>query len=163
MAALTGDIYLVRYGVPGDAHQTLNYPVGPGVTVYRGSIALIGVSNGYLKNASNPSSTDICVGMIDTGGPGYPNFLPGVSNTGATGSTLGNTADVATGSFYLNCTDSTIVQSTVGQTVYVTSETTVSATAGSNPKAGILLFIDPAPPPTAIGPYVVKLNQVGGP
>jgi hypothetical protein len=161
--ALTGDVYITEYGVPGDAHQPLNFPVGVGVTVYRGSIALIGVSNGFLKNASNPSSTDICVGLIDTGGPGYPNFLPGVVNNSSTGGWSGVTADVRTGSFYLNCTDGSIVQSTVGQTVYVVNETTVSATQGSLPAAGKLIYIDPAPPPTALGAYVVKFTTIGGP
>lgn len=164
MTALTGDVYLAEYGVPDGGHQPLNFPVEVGATIYRGSIALIRSSTGYLKNANTPSGTDVCVGMIDTGGPGYPNFTPGIQNASSAAGWTNVTADVRTGSFYC-AGDVTVVQSTVGQSVYVVNETTVSASSsgGTLPKAGTLIFIDPAPPPTAIGSFVVKFNVVGAP
>lgn len=162
MAALTQDVQIVEYGVPSGSHQLLNAPLGAGVTVYRGSIALLSAATGYLKNASNPSSTDICFGLIDEGGPGVPNFTPGIANTSSTASTLGVTIDIRTGAFYM-AGDTTVVQSSIGQTCYVSNETTVTMTQGTSCKAGIILYVDPIPPPTALGGVVVKFNVVGGP
>jgi len=157
--ALTADVEITRFGVPGDAHQTLPALLGANVTIYRGSIALQ-ANTGYLKNAASPASTDTCLGLIDAGGPGYPNFSPGIVNGSSVSGTI--YVDIATGSFYM-ASDGTLTQANVGGTVYVSNETTVTATQGSNPKAGVLIYIDASPPPTALGGYVVKFNVVGGP
>jgi hypothetical protein len=76
------------------------------------------------------------------------------------------TVDILTGTFYLasGAGSDLLSQSAIGQTVYVINETTVGLTSGggSRPKAGTLFFIDPAPPPTALGAFAVKMVQ-GGP
>src|ERR1700690_557651 len=93
--ALTGDIVKVRYGGAID-HQPIEYAIGKspsGQTLYRGSIAIISggttVTQGYLKNAASPATSDIVVGIIHEYGPscGQANVGPGLGGT-----TL-NTAD----------------------------------------------------------------------
>jgi hypothetical protein len=141
--ALSQDVRIERYGVPGNAHQPLNRPLGAGVTVYRGSIALTD-ANGNIKNASNPSSTDLAWGIIEGAGPGTANLSPGIVNSSTVASTV--TVEIGTGCFYLasGTGSDQLNQSNVGQAVYVINETTVGLTSGgsSRPKAGVLMNID---------------------
>lgn len=138
--ALSKDVHIERYGVGGNADQPLNYPLGANVTVYRGSIALTD-ANGNIKNASNPSSTDKCWGLIQQAGPESVDTGPGINNASSVAGTV--TVDVETGTFFL-ASDGTLGQSTVGQTVYVVNETTVSTSSSGStrPIAGVHYAVD---------------------
>jgi hypothetical protein len=158
--ALTKDVHIERLGVGVD--QPFNFPLGASVTVYRGSFALTDAA-GNLKNASNPSSTDKCWGLIQQAGPESVDTGPGIVN----GSTVAGvvTADVATGTFFM-ASDGTLTQSNVGMVVYVKDEVTVSATASTRPAAGVLVYIETRP--QAPGNYAIAIGTgitgpVGGP
>jgi hypothetical protein len=136
MAALTGDIKIIRYGTPGNSTQPTNLGITANATVYRGSIAI--TRSGYLVPASTPTSTDITWGLIDAG-PGFIDGTPGILGGTSNGAV---TAEIATGSFFLaNGTGSdAITQANVGANCYVINETTVGASsAGTRPVAGVIL------------------------
>lgn len=154
--ALSADIKLLRVGV-GDAEEPIAAPLGAGVTVYSGSIALL--SNvGYLKNASSPAATDHIAGMItDPTGGTYVKTGPGIVNSGAAGAVW---VDCATGTFLLQSATGSdqLSEATAGATVYVVDEQTVGATNGgaTRPVAGIQLPIDPTVP---TGFYPIQLAK----
>lgn len=145
--ALSADVKIVRYGSPGNASQPA-YPgaIAASTTVYAGSIALTN-SNGAIKNAASPVSTDVCWGLIHSQTVNSST----ASQTGLILDTLGNVMQIDTGSFFVSYTTSgaqAITQSNVGQVVYVVNETTVGANSAGNtlPAAGVLLTIDTTQP-----------------
>lgn len=139
--ALSADIKITRVGTP-NGHEPINLPLGASVTVYRGSIALL-ANTGYLKNASSPSSTDTCVGLIERVGPGQIDGGPGIANAGAAGAV---TVECAQGTFMLGSSTGSdqLGVTTIGKTVYVYDEQTVAATSGGStrPVAGVHVFTD---------------------
>lgn len=156
--ALTADIKIIEYGSP-DPRSIFNAPLPTGVTVYRGSIALTNgplssVTPGSLKNASVPTSTDVCWGVLDKYGPGTADTGPGM--VGGTGVTC----DVRQGTFgLLSGTGADLLSaSTLGQTVYVINETTVGATSGSGtrPVAGVHVSL---PTPQASAYQFIRLGS----
>lgn len=137
--ALTGDIKIIRYGVPGNSTQPNNLPGGANQLLYRGSVAT--TRAGYLVEATAPASTDVVWGLIENGGPGVADTGPGIQ----AGSTNGSiTVEIATGSFWLNSATGAgaITQANVGQTVYLLNENTVTTVQGSGvsalPPAGVV-------------------------
>jgi hypothetical protein len=163
--ALTQDVHKERYGNSDDAPY--NLPLGASVTVYRGSIALTNTL-GYLKNASSPSSTDTCWGLIDQCGPESVNSGAGIVNGTTSGAV---TADIATGTFFLASGSGAdqLSQSTYGSTVYVINETTVGLTSNGStrPIAGIHVYTEAAGRFQAPGNFAIKLGNpsliAGGP
>ena len=161
--ALTGDIHYERYGA-GDTSQPLVQPLGGSVTVYRGSIALTG-SDGNVKNASSPASTDTCWGIIAGYGPGVADTVPGVINSSSVASAV--QAMIYQGAFFLASGSGSdqLSQSSVGSKVYVINEYTVGLTSGggNRPVAGVLIAISGETRVQAPGNYAVALGstQVG--
>lgn len=156
--ALTSDVKTFRYGVP-DGHQNLQYGLAANVTVYRGSVALIGAGTGLLKNASSPASTDVVMGIVAGAGNGFANNGPGVV-AGTTNNSV--TAMVYTGSFILvsGTGSDALTQATNGTAVYLINETTVGATTGSGtrPLAGYQLATNTDDPSIPVGSVAVKLG-----
>lgn len=165
--ALSADIKTTRYGTP-DGHQPLNRGLGTSVTVYRGSVALQVAATGYLKNAASPSSTDIVLGIVSQGGPGYADTGPGIVGTSTAGAV---SADIDTGSFLLaSGTGSDQCDLTTNsQTVYLIDEKTVGKTngGGTRPAAGVQLMDPVSDPSIPTGFVAVKLgtpnSPLGGP
>lgn len=153
--ALTGDIKILQYGVP-DLYPPIQQGIGATVQLYRGSIALTNgpsssVNPGYLKNASAPTSTDVCWGLLEMYDPtcGAVDSIPGLLGGATNGATR---AQIRQGSFFLKSASGAdqLSQSTVGQTVYVVDEQTVGLTSGSGtrPVAGVHEAVDPTQPST---------------
>jgi hypothetical protein len=144
--ALTADTKIIRYGTPGNSTQQIAKPMGAGVQLFRGAIAITDGA-GNLKNASSPSSLDICWGVVQDaafGGLQGQQFVGGgFTNTGAAGAL---SAEVATGSFYVSGSAGAdaIGEQHVGKTVYVVNETTVSPNSlgGARPVCGVVQNID---------------------
>lgn len=164
--ALSHDVKVIRYGTH-DGHQNLAQPLGASVTVYRGSIALTG-SNGFLKNASSPASTDRCWGLIEEAISLASAFTaPGIINPNTTNG--GVTVDIQTGSFLLAAGTGAdaLSQADCGNAVYVVDEITVGKTNGSNtrPTAGVLLAVPDNDASIPSGFVAVKLGStaVSGP
>lgn len=159
--ALTQDVHAERYGSADN--DPYNLPLAASTTVYRGSIALTSiVSNvAYLKNASSPSSTDICWGIIGQAGPESVNTGPGIVN----GSTVAGvvTVDVETGTFFLASGTGAdqLSASSYGSTVYVINETTVGLTSGGStrPVAGVHVYTETRL--QAPGNFAIKLGTTG--
>jgi hypothetical protein len=152
--ALTSDVQTVRYGTPGNASQpAYPGPMAASTTVYGGAICLTN-SSGNIKNASSPTSTDLCWGLVHAQ---TINSSAGVWNTPL--DTLGNPFQVDTGSFYVSSGTGSdqLTQANVGQPVYVINETTVGATNGglTRPVAGVLMNIDT----TQGGGYAVQFGS----
>lgn len=158
--ALTADVPILRVG----AHDKdpIAAPLPTGVTVYGGALALLDTS-GLLKNASSPTSADVCIGVIgDPTGGSYVKTGPGIVGAGSTEAGYVY-VDVETGTFlFASATGADqLSEATAGTTVYVVNETTVSKTNGSNtrPVAGTQL---PRTPDMPSGLYPVKITGVGG-
>lgn len=157
--ALSADIQVLRVGAEG-VHQPISVPMGSGVTVYAGSIALA-ANTGYLKNASSVASTDTIQGIV--GGPSCGTAV----NTGsgiANGSTSGTVyIECLTGTFLLQSATGSdqLSEATANTTVYVVNESTVGATSGGSarPVAGVQL---PLTPDIPSGYYPIKLNGIAG-
>jgi hypothetical protein len=141
--ALTRDIPTTRFGVPGDGHQPLSFPVGASQKPFGGAVAV--TYNGYLIAASTPSSDQLVVGIMqrtaDNSGNGTPdNRFVG---DGTAGSIV---AEVETGTFFLfgGTNTDALTQADVNKTVYLIDEKTVGKTNGSStrPVAGTLRAID---------------------
>lgn len=132
MGALTGDIPTTRFGVPGDGHQPLSFPVQLAQKVYGGSVAT--TWKGYLVAPSTPSSDLVVVGLIQR-------FVD--NSAGASGDAK---AEVETGSFFLfgGTGVDALSQAYVNQTVYLIDEKTVGPGSGGStrPVAGTLRAID---------------------
>jgi len=138
MPALTADVKIIRFGSPGNSTQPMNFGLTANAKVFRGSVAT--TRSGYLVAASSPTSTDIVWGLVEDAGPGTIDGGPGITG----GSTNGLvTADVATGSFFLqNGTGAdAMTEANVGAPVYLINEITVGLTNGgaTRPVAGVLL------------------------
>jgi hypothetical protein len=155
MSALTTDIKIMQYGTP-DLYPPVVQPIGAGVQLYRGSIALTNgpnssVNPGYLKNAKAPTSTDVCWGVLEMYDPtcGAVDSIPGLLGGSTNGATR---AQIRQGSFFFKSGSGAdqLSQSTVGQTVYVIDEQTMGATNGSGtrPAAGVHEAVDPTQPST---------------
>ncbi len=161
--ALSGDILTIRYGTP-DGHQPLNRGLGASVTVYRGSVALQVAATGLLKNAATPASTDIVVGLVAQGGPGYPDTGPGIVGTTTAGAV---SAMIATGTFLLlSGTGSDQCDITTNnKTVYLVDEKTVGKTDGSatRPVAGVQMMDPTSDPSIPAGFVAVKLGSPNSP
>jgi hypothetical protein len=160
MAALTGDVKIIEYGIPDGGQQLIPQPLPANTTVYRGSIALTNgpnssVSPGYIKNAHVPTSTDVCWGVLSD----YAGGTAAALGPGMTGGT-GISCNIQTGAFFLASGSGAdqLSQSTVGQTVYVIDEVTVGATSGSGtrPVAGVHLAVDPTQASTL---FAIKLGS----
>ncbi len=160
--ALTADIKTVRYGV-GDGREPANYGLGAGVTVYRGSVAVLngtGAHQGVLKNASTVATTDIIVGIVQKVGQGCGQIdgAPGITG-GATDGAV--TVEVEQGTFFLGSSTGAdaLGVSTIGQAVYLYNENTVAATNGSGtrPIAGIHVATDTSG--KYPGGYAIKLGS----
>lgn len=152
--ALTADVATFKYGVPGNASQpAYPGPIAASTTVYGGSICLTN-SSGNIKNASSPTSTDLCWGLVHTQ---TTNSSAGVWNTPL--DVRGQPFQVDTGSFYVSAGTGSdaLTQANIGQPVYVINETTVGATNGglTRPVAGILVNIDTSQG----GGYAVKFGN----
>ena len=153
--ALTADVKIIRYTVPGNSTQPLMPgPIAASTTLYGGSICLTN-SAGAVKSSASPSSTDTCWGLVHA-------QTINASTTVTTGIALdvnGRPFEVETGTFFLaSATGADALDQTyVGKTVYVYDEVTVAATNGSStrPAAGVLLRIDT----TQGGGYAVKLGS----
>lgn len=158
--ALTADVHIERYGT-GDVLPNINQPLGGGVTVYRGSIALLAASTGAVKNASSPTSTDTCWGLIAGYGPGIADTGPGCTNASTVAAAV--TVDIAVGTFFLASGSGSdqLAQSNVGSQVYVINETTVGLTSGggTRPVAGVLAYIETAGLYQALGNYAIKMGS----
>jgi hypothetical protein len=162
MANLTADIPVVRYGVPGNETQPLNFSLKAATTVYRGSIALTrsGVAV-PAQNANLAVATDICWGLYDSAGPGTADTGPGVTGGTTDGSV---TVEVATGTFFLASSTGAdqLGPTTLGKTVYVYDEQTVAATQSSTrPIAGMHVYTD-STRTDAPGIYAIKLGPIAG-
>lgn len=163
--ALTADIKIIRYGVPGNSTQPGNLPMGSGVPTpivcYRGSFALTDL-NGFIKSAASPLATDTCWGLIENGGPGFANVAPGITNSGASSNV---TVDIVTGSFWMAASTGAdaITEASVGKTVYVFDEKTVAATSNGStrPVAGIVIKASD-PLNVLSGLVAVKVGPVAG-
>lgn len=158
--ALTKDVKIIRYGSP-TGHQPLAQPLGGSVTVYRGSIALTG-SNGFLKNASSPASTDRCWGLIDEAiGLASAFTAPGIVNPNTTNG--GVSVDIQTGTFLVapGTGADALAQADCGNSVYVIDEVTVGKTTGggTRPVAGVLLAVPDNDPSIPSGFVAVKLGS----
>ena len=140
MANLTADIKTVRYGTPGNASQPVNLNLKATTTVYRGSIAI--TRSGVAVPAVNSSllSTDVAWGVIENAGPFTADTGPGITGGSVDGAV---TVEVATGTFFFaSSTTGPLGPTTLGKTVYVYDEQTVTATAGSLPVAGVHAYTD---------------------
>lgn len=167
MAGLTGDIKLIRVGVP-DTHQPVAAPVGATVQLYHGAVALLsggtGATQGYLKNAAVPTSTDTVMGMVDqsTGGT-LAETGPGILGGSTDGAVW---IDCATGTFLFQSGTGAdaLTETQAGTTVYYQGENANGPIAakttgsGTRPVLGTLLPIDPTVP---TGYVPVKL-PIGG-
>ncbi len=156
--ALTGDIKIIRDGVPGNASQPVNQPVKANQTVYRGSVAI--TRSGYMYPATAPLSTDVVWGIVDKYGPGIADTGPGIVG-GATDGAV--TCEIATGSFFLanvsTTSPDTATQASVGLPIYLVDESHFSMwnDNGLRPIAGVLNRIEPFMS-TTYGLYSVKLG-----
>lgn len=153
--ALTQDIKTTRYGVPGNASQPVGgFNMAASTTVYGGSICLTN-SSGNIKNASSPSSTDTCWGLVHAQ---TTNATTAVTS-GILLDVNGRPFEVDTGTFYLNSGTGgdALTAANLGQTVYVIDEQTVGATngGGTRPIGGVLVNIDTTQP----GGYAVKMGS----
>lgn len=165
--ALTSDVKTIRYGTP-DGHQPLAKGVTSGVTIYRGSVALLASGTGFLKNASSVASGDLVLGIVDEAGAGIANTGPGILGTSPSGSTQ---ASIATGSFILasGTGSDALGVTTNALPVYLINETTVGATNGGStrPLAGIQLSCNADDASIPVGYVAVKLgtpnSPLGGP
>jgi hypothetical protein len=166
--AVTKDQLLWEFGTP-DPHQPLNAGVGATVQLYRGTIAGLtgtGANAGYLKNMDTPASTDVVIGMINKGGPGYPDTIPGILG-GATNGAV--TAEILTGTFLLASGTGAdqLSVATAGSNVYVINSITVGATSGggTRPLAGVQMPAgDLTNLPVGVGGlYPIKFTVVGSP
>lgn len=132
--ALTTDIPSTRFGVPGDGHQPLSFPVAAANKPFGGAVAV--TYQGYLIAASTPSNNQIVVGIMQR------------TADNSTGNNGDVTGQVETGSFFLfgpsSGSPDALTQASVNQVVYLIDEKTVGATSGSNtrPVAGTLRAID---------------------
>lgn len=130
--ALTSDIPSTRFGVPGDGHQPLSFPVAASQKPWGGAVAVL--YQGYLVAASTPSSDQIVVGIM---------HRTADNSAGAAGDIQGQ---VETGSFFLfgGTSADALTEANVGSVVYLIDEKTVGATNGSStrPVAGTLRAID---------------------
>ncbi len=154
MAVLTTDIKIVEYGTP-DLYQPIVQPIGAAVQLWKGGIAgtngpSSSVNPGYLKNMSQPKSTDVVWGLLEMYGPGTANTTLGMLGGAANGA---KTAQIRQGTYFLLSGSGAdqLSQSTVGQTVYVIDEQTVGLTSGSGtrPVAGVHAAVDPTQPSTS--------------
>jgi hypothetical protein len=145
--ALTADVKIERYGVPGNASQKVNQPLGNNVKLYGGSFAVTDASTGYLKNAATLNSTDKVWGLVSR-------FT---DNTG--GASAAQNVDIECGSFFLPCSTGAdaVTQANIGATVYVYDEKTVALTSNGStrPVAGIVEAIDKTQP---FGGVAIKLG-----
>lgn len=155
--ALTADIPIVRYGTPGNASQPINLGITANATVYRGSIAA--TRSGYAVAMSSPQSTDIVWGVYEQAGPGTADTGPGIVGGSTNGAV---TVEVATGTFFLASSTGAdqLGVTTLGKTVYVYDEQTVSATSNSSarPVAGVHMYTDTTRT-DAVGPYAILIGS----
>lgn len=158
--SLTADIPTLRVG----AHDKdpIAAPLPSGVTVYSGSFALLD-TNGLLKNAASPASTDTCIGVIgDPTGGTYVKTGAGIVGAG-TAEAGYVYVDVEAGTFlFASGTGAdALTEANAGQNVFVINESTVGKTNGSNtrPTAGQQLPREPSMP---TGFWPVKIAGVGG-
>lgn len=116
MTALTSDIPTTRFGVPGEAHQPLSFPVGAAQKPWGGAIAV--TYGGYLIAASTPSSDQIVVGVM---------LRTADNSAGAAGAIK---AEVSTGSFFFfgGASSDALTQVDVNQPVYLIDEKTIGKT-----------------------------------
>lgn len=157
MANLTQDVTIVGLGDLGDANQPNNLNLKAATTVYRGSIALTrsGVAVA-AQNSGLSSATDIVWGLYEKAGPGTTNFWgPGITGGSVDGAV---TVEVRTGTFFLASSTGggALGPTTLGKTVYVYDEVTVTATSGG-PIAGVHMYTDTTRT-DAPGPYAIKLG-----
>lgn len=168
--AITADIPTTRYGTP-DGHQPLNKGLQASITIYRGTIAVLngtGGHQGYLKDPASPATTDLVIGVIDTGGPGYPNTSPGIVGGSTDGAV---TANISTGTFlFASGTGADELDVTTNMaSVYMIDGQTVGKTNGSSsrPVAGVQMSCNDDDPSIPAGFVAVKLgtpaSPLGGP
>jgi hypothetical protein len=173
--ALTTDINKIAYGGAVD-HQPIEYKIGKGAsgqTLYRGSVALISggttVTQGYLKSAASPATSDIVVGILDDYGPscGQANLVPGMGGTVLNTADGVLTANVRPGTWLLKAgTGSDAMTITnIQQTVYLIDEQTVGATSASStrPAAGLLVQVPGTDASIPTGYVAVQLGTQNGP
>ena len=154
--ALSADIKVTRLGVPGNSTQPqgAGFELAASTTVYGGSICLTNAA-GYVKNAASPLSTDTCWGLV------HAQTINSSTNvtTGIVLDVNGRPFEVETGIFFLasQATWGACTQATIGKTVYVVDEQTISSvsSAASLPQAGVLVGIDTTQP----GGYAVALGS----
>jgi hypothetical protein len=167
--ALTGDIKIIQYGTP-DLYPPVVQPIGATVQLYRGSIAgtngsTSSVNPGYLKNMSQPKSTDTVWGLLEMYDPtcGAVDSIPGMLGGATNGATR---AQIRQGSFFLKSGSGAdqLSQSTVGQTVYVIDEQTVGLTSssGTRPVAGVHEAVDPTQATTLFAISLGSAQTSGG-
>jgi hypothetical protein len=155
--ALTADIPTERYGTPGNEAQPVNFAVKAATTIYRGSIAITRSGIAVPALNANLLSTDVCWGVYEQAGPGTADIGPGILGGSVDGAV---TVEVATGTFFLASSTGAglLGPTTLGKTVYVYDEQTVSASAGSLPIAGVHIYTDTTRT-GAPGPYAIKLGS----
>src|SRR5271166_2314365 len=149
MGGLANDTHVTPYGTEGGI---VAYPVGAGQQLYIGEVALLSgggaVTKGFLKNAANPGSTDIVVGMIgEPAGGTAVQTGPGILNSSSDGAVW---IDVQTGCFFVQGGSGAdaLSAATNGQTVYLGPENANGPVAdatgsGTRPVLGVQLPQDP--------------------
>ena len=172
MAGLTGDTYVVPYGVEGGL---TSFPVAATQQLYYGEVALVsggsgGITKGYLKNAATANANDLVVGMLDEPAGGtYVSTGPGVLGGSTDGAVWAN---VRNGTFMFQSGSGAdqLSASTNGKTVYYGGENANGPIAhatgsGTKPVLGVQLPQDPGIAGGAnpgVGYWPVKLNVIGG-
>ena len=158
MANLTQDVGTDGLGDLGNANQPVNLNLKATTTVYRGSIALTRSGIAVPAVNSNLLSTDVAWGLYAAAGPGTAEiFGPGITGGSVDGAV---TVEARTGTFFLASSTGggALGPTTLGKTVYVYDEVTVTATAGSLPIAGVHMYTDTTRTDCP-GPYAIKLGN----
>jgi hypothetical protein len=158
MPILSADVPTVGLGDLGNANQPVNFALKAATTVYRGSIAMTrsGIAVPAL-NAGLSTATDVVWGVYACAGPGTADTGPGILGGSVDGAV---TVEVRTGTFFLGSSTGAgaLGVTTLGKTVYVYDEVTVTATSGT-PPAGVHIYTD-STRTDAPGIYAIKLGSL---
>ncbi len=130
--ATTTDLKLYQIGTP-ELYPTLNFPMCGGITVYGNTIACTD-TNGRAINPAQPSGGK-CWGVYARQTSTAANTNPFGSATALANCAL--TVDVLQGIFaFPFCTSDSVTEATIGSTVYVYDNATVTITNNSTTTAG---------------------------
>lgn len=131
--ATTQDLKLYQIGTP-ELYPTLNFPMCGGITVYGNTIAVTD-TNGRIVNPAQPATSNKCWGVIARQTSTAANTNPFGSSTALANCAL--TVDVLQGIFaFPFCTSDTVSEATIGATIYVYDNATVTNTNNSTATAG---------------------------